>query len=390
MFKRFLHFATYNNAFVLILLALMGSAGVTFAANPEVRAGILSSQDTVRSIDNSYLLAVDLSQFSFDLKIKSIAEDADTYYVTYSYNAIEVTDYVWKVLVKEDLLKVGKKTLDGKDLGVYVARQLGEIAESRIAFLRDAQASERKAGLTAKIVTTEYSGLIGKMLNPSEKEFPGYIPVVKEATSTESLGEELAAYLRNGTPYARADLSAAIAGTATDSGGDSDNPRGVSEEERIAEEVNQVLAQSTAGESLPPIIVLRGENPLRVLVGTKFTDPGADVFDDKDGRFDAVVTDGEVDATKVGQYVLIYGATDSTGNNGSPVTRFIEVYEHNSDAGPRVVPVEPTSSEPVVETPVESVPDVQPEPQPETEPEPEPAPVVEEVVPAETATTTVE
>ncbi len=393
MFRRFLHFATYNNAFVLILLALMSGAGVAFAASPEVRLGILSSSSTVQSVDNSFLLTANLDSFDLGLKIKTVTEDADTYYVAYTYTTLEVAEYVWKEVQKEEQLTITKKSLDGKDLGVYVARQLGELVEAKLLFMREAQAAERKAGLTTKVVATEYSGLIGKFLDPTEQEFPGYVPVVKEIVVATSTGETLAIYLRNGSEErARANIIDAVTSPA---GSPPEVSREVSRELSISEQVTRALNAPSPAGSGTPIIVLRGNNPARLEKGSSYIDPGADVHDDKDHNLSATIIATDVDTETVGRYHVVYSVTDSNGNQSLEVVRIVEVFNTfetvtipaPADPAPLPTPAPEPAPEPIPEPAPEPEPVQEPAPEPVSDPVPVPAEPAPDPAPATTTPT---
>lgn len=76
----------------------------------------------------------------------------------------------------------------------------------------------------------------------------------------------------------------------------------------------------------PPVITLRGDNPLRVLVGDAFTDPGATARDNKDWiRPESIVVSGSVDAFTLGTYTLVYTVADAAGNVSEPVLRTVIV-----------------------------------------------------------------
>ena len=70
-------------------------AGVSFAASPELRQGVLAQNEMVRSIDNSYVINTNFDNYDMGLKIQSVTEDADVYYIDYIYNVVEAKDYVW-------------------------------------------------------------------------------------------------------------------------------------------------------------------------------------------------------------------------------------------------------------------------------------------------------
>lgn len=177
MLQKIVKFVQYNNFFTLTLMFIFMGASATFAANPEVRQSILAQKETVRSVDNTYIVNTDFSAYDVGLKVVDVKEDIDWYYIDYTYNTAEVVDYVWKQVPKSGSMKVTKKELANRDLGLYVAEQLGQVTDQQLAYLKDVQEDEKKIGATQKIVAIEYSGLIGQFLSTEEKTFDGYKPV---------------------------------------------------------------------------------------------------------------------------------------------------------------------------------------------------------------------
>ncbi len=72
-----------------------------------------------------------------------------------------------------------------------------------------------------------------------------------------------------------------------------------------------------------PILTLRGDNPLSIFHGDKFTEPGYKIADNFDENV-IVNVDGEVDTNTVGTYEIIYKATDHAENTAT-VTRTVNV-----------------------------------------------------------------
>jgi hypothetical protein len=72
-----------------------------------------------------------------------------------------------------------------------------------------------------------------------------------------------------------------------------------------------------------PVITITGDNPLTIVVGATFTDPGSTVSDNIDTGLTAVVT-GTVDNTAAGSYTLSYVVSDAAGNEATE-NRAIEV-----------------------------------------------------------------
>jgi len=87
-------------------------------------------------------------------------------------------------------------------------------------------------------------------------------------------------------------------------------------------------------DTTPPVITLKGDNPLYLNVGDEFVDPGATATDDVDGDLtEQIVVTGSVDTSKPGEYILTYTVSDSAGNTAS-VTRTVIVQEKEEEQPP--------------------------------------------------------
>ena len=135
MLKKIIHFVKYNNAFTIILMVIFMGAGVSFASSPELRDNVYSSKQSVTSIDNRLIVSAGLDSYNFNLKITSVTEDFQKYYVSYSYNTLAIQEGIWKEVSQTKTLNVYKEALTGKDLGLYVAKELGDNINSELAFL---------------------------------------------------------------------------------------------------------------------------------------------------------------------------------------------------------------------------------------------------------------
>ena len=186
MFERITHALKYHNAVPVTLGALFLAASGALAASPDVRDVVVSSETTVRSVDNGYLLAADLAAFDPKLTVTGVTEDASFFYVDYSYRTVAIRDYVWRDVERKETLAVSKAALGAEDLGVFVARELGQVVDRERVYLAEAQGIERAKGETKKVATTEYGGLVGKFLDPEETVFDGYAPVKDEVAVAEA------------------------------------------------------------------------------------------------------------------------------------------------------------------------------------------------------------
>src|SRR3989344_5012859 len=139
MFQKVLHFIKYHNAFTLIFVMVFLGFGISYAASPAVRDSVYSSKETVVSVDNGLIVSAGLDNFDFNLRINSITEDETNYYAAYSYQTLVIEDSVWQSKEINKTMTVSKEALDGKDLGLYVAQELGENIDYERDYLKRAQ-----------------------------------------------------------------------------------------------------------------------------------------------------------------------------------------------------------------------------------------------------------
>lgn len=181
MYNKILNFIKYNNAFTIVFVICFFSFGITFAASPAAREGIYSTEEKVVSVDNSQIISADVDNLNFGVKINSVTEDDAKYYTTYSYQTLAVEDGAWKNKEIEKTLTVSKEALDRGDLGLYVARELGENIDYEASYLKRVQKIEKEKGESPKVVAVTYSGLVGRFFNPRQKIIDGYSPVIPAA-----------------------------------------------------------------------------------------------------------------------------------------------------------------------------------------------------------------
>jgi len=184
MLKKIAKFIKYNTLTVAII-AIAFVAVASAMADEDTRNKVIGEEIVEKSgVDNTALLAADLDNFDMEMKITGAMEDPPevedgNYYIDYQYKTLAIKDNVWQeVLVKKQMV-VSKKSLAGRDLGLYVKEELGEIIDYQLAYLKKVQDSEEEKGRTVVLETTEYTGLIGMILDTKTKELPGYEPVVK-------------------------------------------------------------------------------------------------------------------------------------------------------------------------------------------------------------------
>ena len=380
------HFVQYHNAIPIALGIVVLGAGATFAAtDPQA---IYSEQQTVLSVDNTYIVNKDLSLYTPQVQITDIAEDTDNYYVTYTLTTIDVQDSIWQDVAKHTTMNVAKSAL-GKygDLGLYVTTQLKQNISHEIDRLKEVQTIER-AHVSQKTVATAYGGLIGKMLDDTTETLPGYTPVVVAPAPQPEPGQLAAAAagevgsqsasasptLSQPEPLTRGDIEALVRqqvqqildSKVTSSGSSGSSGSGGSSETQ------------TSTDSVPPVVTLNGANPARVSVGDSYADLGASVTDNTDANLGikAAVDGGAqtevgniaIDTSTAGEHTITFSAIDAAGNTGTATRTVIVEASATSQTA---------SAASAVSTPAESAPAPAAEPAPAPAPAPTPAPAAE-------------
>jgi len=175
-----IHFIKYNNGFILLMGMIFLVTGSTFASETVSNAVIGQTTEEVEGVDNTALLALSVPSLSQEMRIISVNEDAEYYYVTYTFTTFDIVENVWQDTEKSGVLKIEKRALGGSvDLGLYVQKELQQLMESQRTYLADVQKKEKANGETKRKKTTKYSGLKGLVLDSETEELPGYRPVVK-------------------------------------------------------------------------------------------------------------------------------------------------------------------------------------------------------------------
>lgn len=79
-------------------------------------------------------------------------------------------------------------------------------------------------------------------------------------------------------------------------------------------------------DSTPPVIRLRGDATVNVVIDSAYVDAGATATDDEDGDVTQRITvTNTVDTSVLGTYTVTYAVTDLSGNAAAPVTRTVNV-----------------------------------------------------------------
>lgn len=321
MFGRFRQFIAYNNAVPVLFGILFLSVGSVFAANPDVRANVAESIYAERartvSVDNTYLLETDMDRFVPTVQILEVTEDETNYYVTYELETIDLLENIWQPVIKTDTMTVAKGALRGKDLGLYVSRELGQLIDAELSLLRETQRIEEGIGKREKVVATEYSGLVGRFLDPTEERFPGYEPQIPPDERGHS-------DVRNDPAAEReTDSEDALRKDADEEESENETPEdGNGQQGSGSGSSSGGGGSSPPGDVVSPTIQILGDNPTYVARGATYDELGIVATDNTNTE---VTTEkvGTVDTNTVGEYSITYIATDGAGNQSTAVRTVI-------------------------------------------------------------------
>ncbi len=184
MLKKIIHFIKFNNLTVLILAFIFLLSTGVFAQTETGQAVIGAKQTSIEGIDNALLLEADMDNMDMDYKIEKIEQDDKYYYVTYTFLDLVIINNAWQYQLQEKVRKVSKNLKE--DLGIYLAKELGEEYSARIKELKGEQAKEQNKGEEKRLEVVEYDGLIGQTLELASKIFPNYEPIKKQEIPSPS------------------------------------------------------------------------------------------------------------------------------------------------------------------------------------------------------------
>lgn len=178
--SKIINFVKYNNAFTIGIAVILLVTGGVFASE-DLRDTVIGETITiVAGIDNTAILALDADNFDLKLTIQNVTEDADSYYISYSYIAMGIKDNVWQPITIEKTLNVSKERLGDIDLGAYVSVQLGELADYELNRIKEVKFIEASKGVQTQMASITYTGLKGLIFDSENKVLEGYTPVVVE------------------------------------------------------------------------------------------------------------------------------------------------------------------------------------------------------------------
>jgi len=336
------NFIKYNNTIPIVLGILVLSTSGALAASPAVRDSVFSSTQSVTSIDNSYLLSVNLDSFPFSITVTNVKEDTDSYYVSYTLHTIDLVNSVWQPTDKPLVLEVDKDALKGDTLGIYVSEQLAQVKDNEKARFTIAQDAERKKGQSQKVVATEYHGLVGSFLGSHDEAIPGYeqpatvLGQQSGGVDPNHLDTPQAVPTSDGSqpPSQTASVSDAVAPSSSSSGSFVNN-----------------------GDHEAPVVQVLGDSSVTVTVGGSYQDMGVLVSDNVNpAPTPDLYVDGKpvksvsIDTSVAGSHTIMYLAQDAAGNHAQ-AQRTVTVVAGSTGGGDSTPPATTPDPTPAPTTP---------------------------------------
>lgn len=178
---------------------------------------------------------------------------------------------------------------------------------------------------SAQVAVTEYTGQYNAVLKPSSipaivfvgpdtvviaKDDPSHVLSVLKVTATDSIWGDLTDSIKlTGNVFTSVCSTFTVVYSVR-------NPLGFQSQR----------SRTIIVDCVPPDIVLKGENPLRLVMGTPYMEPGADATDNIDGTLTSkIILTGTIHSDREGLDTLTYSVTDKAGNVGSQ-KRLVIVY----------------------------------------------------------------
>ncbi len=192
--KVFLDFLKYNNAVPFLLFVIILSAGAAFASSPKLREAVFTPGETEptdvlpKKTDVSQIAGKNFGAYDLKMRIDSITENKEAYFVAYSYQTFEVLDDAWREIRKTAKMEIPKTLLGKRDLGTYIVEQAEQVIGREVVYLSEVQASLTKKD-REKSVDGQYASLVGsdvkaipkktiepKEISPTRASTPSPIP----------------------------------------------------------------------------------------------------------------------------------------------------------------------------------------------------------------------
>jgi len=384
--QKIIHFIKYNNTFTIILALLLVSGGSAFASE-DVRDTVIGETIEVRSgVNNSQIISADLQDFDMELKIENVEEDDTSYLVDYSYKTMAIKDNIWQEVFKSGNLNVSKERIEGMDLGEYVAREIGELADYEIRNLKEVQEIESEKGLQQQMVAVTYTGLKGLIYDNETKTLDNYEPVIKEekveltgvfnpsTTAPEDSDNDAVVIVKNtvvkqalpvneiesviqsivNSELSRLEKIAQenITVTVAEGADTATTTTDTTTSSTSSTDSEQATTTPDGTDTEAPVITINGNNPAEIEVGTTYSDLGATVTDNVNNNLgittyvDGVqVSSVSLDTASSTTYTISYTVTDQAGNTATSTRQVVISEPEVVETVPDEEPIDVTETE---------------------------------------------
>ncbi|MBU4536488.1 DUF5011 domain-containing protein [Patescibacteria group bacterium] len=289
-----------------------GASEDTRVVNP------IKSAITKKEVDVVKILNTNFDKFDSKLQITEITEDDNNFFVSYQYLTLAVENRVWDEVIKEKNISIAKNILEGKDLSVYLSEELAEVIDTEIVYLKEVQEIQKikkakadklaQAEAKKRTVASAYSSLIGKVLQVDESEFGNYEPIVKKKVDETKTVSDIV-----------------IGGTTTTTNTETTTTTNTTTPVETVVENNTTSTGIVDNQA--PLLVVQGNNPALIQIGSSYADLGAKVTDNISEGLGINVGGDVVDTETKGSYFVVYSATDEAGNTAT-ATREVIVYDY--------------------------------------------------------------
>ncbi|MBU1046260.1 DUF5011 domain-containing protein [Patescibacteria group bacterium] len=292
-----------------------GASEDTRAINP------IKSTITKKEIDVAKILNTDFDKFDSKLQITEITEDENNFYVSYQYVTLAIENRVWDEFIREKNISIAKNILNGKDLSEYLSEELAEVIDTEIVYLKEVQEIQKikkakadklaQAETKKRTVASAYSSLIGKVLQVEESEFGDFEPIVKPQIKETTIISDIVIGGETTTTTTTATTTETTATTTP----------------VVETTVEDKVTSNGVVDNQAPLIVIQGNNPALIQIGSSYVDLGARVSDNISEGLGVNIGGDVVDTETKGSYFVVYSATDEAGNTAT-ATREVIVYDY--------------------------------------------------------------
>jgi hypothetical protein len=162
-------FTNKSNITNLAIFTIFAGGALTFANNAPVQDAVFNALGgevkKVISIDNTYIVNKDFSNYTPTISVQKVEENGGNYFVTYLLNTIDIENFTWKDVSKTKTLTVNKESLaQYKNLASFVQYELKQVINSELDRLVRTQEVQKKI-VSQKTTVTDYTGILGLVMD---------------------------------------------------------------------------------------------------------------------------------------------------------------------------------------------------------------------------------